>query len=384
MLLPRRKITYRLYPNKKQTEALHMVSKLHRDLYNAALHQRIEAYNKKKHTLSFYDQCKELTQLREECEEYGELNAQSCQVTLKRVDLAFQHFFRRVKEGAKKCGFPRFKSVNRFKGFGYKTHGDGFKLISEGKHGAVRLSGIGQVKMRGKARTWGEVVTAEVIKKGENWYLSVTVACQPKRTAGKMAGAFDWGVETFATIALSDGTFEKVENPRFLRKSLKKLAAEQRALSKKKPGSKNRNRARKRMAKTHQKVANQRKNFAHQQSAAMVKNLSLIGSEELDIKNMTASGGSYKKGLNREILNTAPALFISCLKYKAEEAGTQWRDIPTRKVKPSQTCSGCGHTEKKLLSERVHLCKGCHLTLGRDENSARVILNWALTGRASG
>ena len=357
---------------------------MHRQLYNAALQQRIEAYQRRGISLSFSDQCRELTQLRKECPEYAELNAQSCQVTLKRVDLGFQHFFRRIREGARRPGFPRFKSVNRFKGFGYKSHGDGFKLQTQGKHGSVRISGVGTVHMRGKARTWGNPVTAEVLRKDDRWYLSVTVECTPKRKAGSKAAGLDWGVETFATLAVSDGTYEEVENPRFLKKSFKKLKSGQVSLSRKKRNSKNRNKARKAVVKLHQRIANQRKNLAHQVSAKLVKDYALIASEELQVKNMTAQGGRAKAGLNREILNTAPAMFISFLKYKAEEASTQWIDVPTRQVKPSQTCSNCGHQEKKLLSERMHLCKRCHFRMGRDRNSARVNLNWALVGNASG
>ena len=384
MKRPRRKITYRLYPTQRQLDKLEEMCELHRQLYNAVLQQRIEAYQRRKITLKFSDQCRELTALRRECLEYEELNAQSCQVTLRRVDLAFQAFFRRVREGAQQVGFPRFKSRNRFKGFGYKSHGDGFKLLTDGKHGAVRLSGVGRIRMRGKARTWGEPVTAEVLKKDDRWYISVTVACEPQRKSGKTAAGFDWGVQTFATLAISDGSYQEIENPHFLKKALKELKAAQKSLSKKKLKSKNRDKARKKVVKLHQKVSNQRKNFAHQTSASMVKGHALLGSENLQIKNMTASGGNHKKGLNREILNTAPAMFISFLKYKAEEANAQWIEIPTRQVKPSQRCSGCGDTKKKALSERLHSCLKCNLKLSRDQNSARVILNWALVGNATG
>ena len=208
--MPRRKITYRLYPTEKETRKLEEVSELHRHLTNASLQQRIEAYQRRKIALTFADQCRDLTVLRKELPEYEKLNAQSCQVTLKRVDLAFKHFFRRLREGSKRAGFPRFKSKSRFKGFGYKSHGDGFKILSQGKHGAVRLSGIGQIRMRGKARTWGRPVTAEVFKKGDYWYLSVTVECEPKRRAGKSAIGLDCGVETYATIAHLDGSYEKI------------------------------------------------------------------------------------------------------------------------------------------------------------------------------
>jgi putative transposase len=298
--------------------------------------------------------------------------------------LAFQHFFRRLREGSSSPGFPRFKSLNRFKGFGYKAHGDGFKVISNGKNGSVRLSGVGTIPLRGKARIWGNPVTAEVLRKDDKWYLSLTVECNPTRESGKKAMSFDWGVETFATVATSDGRFDEIQNPRFLRKSLRKLKSAQRSLARKKKNSKNRNQARMEVGRHHRKVAHQRKNFAHQVSAQFVKDSALIATESLNVKNMTTSGGNYKKGLNREILNTAPATLISFLKYKAEEAHIHWIEVPTRQVKPSQTCSGCGDQEKKPLSKRVHSCQKCGLSLSRDQNSARVMLNWALFGSASG
>jgi len=356
---------------------------LHQKLYNAALEQRIDAYQKQKKSLSFSDQCKELTVLRGECEEYSDLNAQSCQVTLKRLDLAFQHFFRRVKQGQSKVGFPRFKSKDRFSGFGYKTHGDGFRLESVGQHGYLRLSGVGRIPVRGKARTFGEVKTAELIRKQDRWYVSVTVQCQPKRRKGSLALGIDWGVETFATLAKSDGQYERIENPRYLKKSLSQLKKVQRDLSRKKRGSQNRKKIIRKVRKIHEKVAEQRKNHLHQTSAAIVSQSCFIATEELAVKNMTAFGGSYKKGLNREILSTAPGMFFSFLKYKAEEAGIFWKEIPTQQVKPSQTCSNWSKQEKKTLAQRQHQC-GCRVSLGRDENAARVILNWAFIHHASG
>ena len=103
---------------------------------------------------------------------------------------------------------------------GYKTYGDGWKLIQpEGRHGKIRLTGIGEVPMRGKGRFTGAPKTAEVIRKGEKWYLSVTYDLAPEavaRPAGREAAAFDWGLDTLLTIAKSDGALEEVDNPRWL------------------------------------------------------------------------------------------------------------------------------------------------------------------------
>ncbi len=381
----KRKISYRLYPSARQQSLLSETLRLHQQLYNAALEHRINAYKKRGKSIGFYDQCSELTDLRREVPEYASLNAQSCQVTLKRLDLSFQAFFRRIKSGDKSPGFPRFKSYDRYSGFGYKTHGDGWKLLAgvEGKHGYVRLSGVGQIKIRGKGKHIGMPKTCEIQHKQGKWYASITLECSPARGGGHEAIGIDWGLETFATIAKHDGSAEKIANPRIVRKHLQDLRVKQRALSRKKHGSNNRKRAKAKVAKLHSQVANARKEFLHQTTARIIKSASVIAVEQLNVAGMSSKGGSYKKGLNREILSAAPSMFHQMLKYKAEEAGIEWIEIATRAVKPSQTCHGCGRQEKKPLSQRWHTCV-CGVSCSRDENAARVILNWALFGNATG
>ena len=133
----------------------------------------------------------------------------------------------------------------------------------EGKNGSLRLSGIGQVKIRGKARNIGIPKTCEIQHKQGKWYASITVDCEPKRKGGTKAIGIDWGLSTFATIAKSDGTTEQIGNPRFLRKRLKELKSKQRDLSRKKLGSNNRKKAKLLVTKLHAKVSNTRKEFLH-------------------------------------------------------------------------------------------------------------------------
>ena len=151
-----RKITYRMYPTEQQVERLLELLGLHQRVYNTALEERIRLYRDSAQSLGFAAQCKELTAWRKQCDALAAVNAQSLQVTLKRLDLAYAAFFRRVKAG-ETAGFPRFKAVERFSGWGYKTHGDGWRLHAGDKmqHGHVRLSGVGMVKLRGKARVPG-------------------------------------------------------------------------------------------------------------------------------------------------------------------------------------------------------------------------------------
>jgi len=374
-----RKITYRLYPSQQQTNKLLDHLALHQRVYNAALDERIQVYEKEKRSLRFVDQCKHLTLWRKEHQELADINAQSLQVTLKRLDLAFEAFFRRLKNG-ETPGFPRFKSLERYRGFGYKTHGDGWRLFpnEKGVHGKLRLSGIGVVSIRGKGRTPGEPKTCEILRKSGKWYASITVDCEPKRTSGTKAVGFDWGLEHFLVMHDSHGKTEEVENPRFTRSSLKKLKTLQQSVARKKnKSSHRRKKAIKKLGQFHADIAKQRKEFHHQLTARIIGENGLIAAETLSVKSMTVKGGNKKRGLNREILSTAPAFFYQLLKTKAEEAGAIWVDIPTRQVKPSQTCYKCGIQKKKSLSERWHRCE-CGANCSRDENAARVILNWAL------
>ena len=374
-----RKVTYRLYLNTQQTERMLELLAFHQRIYNTALEERIRIYKEEKRSLSFSDQCKILTKWRSDNPCLAKINAQSLQVTIKRLDLAFQAFYRRLKT-TEKPGFPRFKSLARYPGWGYKSHGDGWRLFSgdKNKHGKLRLSGVGMISMRGVARTIGTPKTCEILRKSDKWYASVTVECQPKRAAGTKAVSFDWGIEKFLVLHDSEGKTEEVDNPRHIKSALPKLKKLQQAVSRKtNKSSKNRKKSVKKLARMHAKIASRRKDFQHQEAARIIKDNGLIAAEVLSVKSMTKKGGMHKRGLNREILSTAPTQFYQLLKSKAEEAGVLWIDIPTREVKPSQTCYQCGIQKKKLLSERWHQCD-CGANCSRDENAARVILNWAL------
>ncbi len=85
-----------------------------------------------------------------------------------------------------------------------------------------------------------------------------------------------------------------------------------------------------------------------------------------------------KAGLNRAILDTAPAAFVSMIEYKAAEAGARVVETPTRDIKPTQRCHRCWAIVPKPLAERVHCCQACSCVCGRDENAAKTNLLWAI------
>lgn len=384
MNLVNRRVTYRLYPSRGQEAKLQKLLSLHQQLYNVALEQRIQVWKCQQRSMSFAAQCKELTDLRTNDQEYAAVNAQSCQVDLKRLDLAFQAFFRRLKNGDKP-GFPRFKSLEHFRGWGYKTHGDGWRLLAgKGlKHGCVQISGVGKVRIRGKARTEGTPKILDIQHRRGKWYASVVIACTPQRNHGQEIKGFDWGIENFLTF--DDG--EKEANPRFAAKAEKEIASLQRQVAKKKRGSRNRRKVVDKLGRKHEKVTNQRTNFLHQVSAKLIARASLLATEELEVQKMTKTGRGTSKqpgnnvkqkaGLNRRILDGAPTTFLNNVRYKAEEAGVVLIEVPTRKIRPSQTCPVCGQQRNKLLSERIHHCS-CGCTMPRDQAAALVCLNYAL------
>ena len=276
----------------------------------------------------------------------------------------------------------------------YPTHGDGWRFLPrEGmQHGRLRLSGVGHVRIRGDARTVGEPKTCDITYRHGRWYASIVLACQPARARGVETIAFDWGVETFATIASIESEPVPIANPRFLGQSAAKLTAAYQARDSKKPCSRGWRLANKRVAQLHSTMARQRLDFHHKQAATMVDGAAAILTEKLQPANMTRrpkpkrdtttgqyvpNGAAAKAGLNKAILDSAPAQFLGILRYKAAEAGVVYVEAPTRSLKPSQRCHACGAVVKKPLRERWHGCP-CGASCGRDVNSALVLLAWGL------
>jgi putative transposase len=199
------------------------------------------------------------------------------------------------------------------------------------------------------------------------WRLSLTLECEDiKRTCGNASCGLDWGVETFAMLAFPDGTREPIGNPRLYQAEKSREIELERIRDRRRRGSHRRRKAAIRAARIKAKNQRRRHNFHHQVSAALINRFGLIATEKLQIANMTRSAKgtvdrpgknvTQKAGLNREILDTAPARFLKYLSYKAAEAGAIYLEAPTKKLKPSQTCPACGTVRKKSLDERWHDC----------------------------
>lgn len=350
---------YRLNPTKAQEATLLWTLRRCCELYNGALQERRDHYKRFGKGLSGFDQMKSLPELKSVRDDFKEVNAQVLQTVLKRLDLAFQSFFRRVKAG-NKPGYPRFKPSVRYTSFTYpQIEKQGAKLILGGKK--VRLSGIGDVKVKLHRPLEGIAKQATVSLDGDgHWYISfvcVDVTPKPLPATGNTVG-LDLGISSFA--ALSDGTF--IENPRFFEESQHYLKLAQRKLSKKKRGSNRRKKAISDLRKVHAKVARSRRDFHFKVASKLVTEFDDICVEDLNVKGL--QGG----WLSKQVSDVGWGQFVEILVAKAESAGRQ-----VHKVNPngtSQRCSGCNEVVRKGLHVRVHDCPSCGLILDRDVNAA--------------
>ncbi|MBV9389826.1 MAG: transposase [Chroococcidiopsidaceae cyanobacterium CP_BM_ER_R8_30] len=184
---------------------------------------------------------------------------------------------------------------------------------------------------------------------------------------GEMTG-IDLGLKEFYTD--SDG--DTVENPRYFRKSERRLKMLQRRVSKKHvKGKKQTNRyhkARKALAKQHLKVSRQREDRARKDALALVRSKDLIVYEDLKMRNMVKN-----HHLAKSISNASWYQFTQWLKYFARVHGVIVIPVPPHYT--TVDCSCCGAKVKKTLSTRTHKCIKCGTVLDRDHNAAKNILS---------
>lgn len=355
-----RNYKYRIYAKGGKMKKLQATLDTCRFVFNKVLEIRKTAWETEKKSIGVYD-CHNLIKTWD----IEGVHSQVLQNVSARVDLAFQGFFRRVKEkGAEKAGYPRFRGKDRYDSFCFPQ--SGFKVKGKKLH----LSKIGDVKMIEHRPMEGKVKTCTIKREGEDWY--VVFSCKvEKEVANKFetkSVGVDVGCIDFATM--SDGN--TIVNPHLLRKSEKKLKDIQSKYSKLKQlpkDDKKKVKTKRALVKLHCKVKNQRKDFLHKTSRKLVNDYSVICVEKLSVKSMLKDSW---RALNKSILDSGWTTFRNMLNYKAVEAGSIVVEV--NPAYTSQVCSGCGVKVKKELSDRIHKCDTCGLEMGRDLNAAKNIL----------
>jgi putative transposase len=298
----------------------------------------------------------------------------SFQEGLRDLDDGFKQFFRKCKlkkEGKWKgtCGYPRFKS--RKKGLGSARFTGHIHVYPD----AIQLPRLGRLRL--KEREYlpmnAKIGSATITEQAGRWYISICVHAEqqePEQATGPVIGV-DLGIKALATV--SDG--RTIENPKALRKNLKKLKRVSRQHSRKLKGGKNRQKAQQKLAKMHARIANRRQDALHKATSSLVAKTK--PSEErpscIVIEDINVSGLLGNRKLSRAIADVGLYEFRRQLTYKAARVGCEVK-VVSRWFPSSKTCSSCGTVKESLaLSERVFVCEACGYVADRDSNAANVL-----------
>jgi putative transposase len=425
---------FEMKPTKKHEVIMNRTLGTCRHLYNDLLDERKKGWENGEWSVQYNDQQNYLPTLRNTNNETGkylrEIQTQVLQNVAKRVDLAYQNYFRRVKNGQEggsgkkeKPGYPRFKGYGRYDSFMFPQYGNGCSIVSrvgniDNEGSIIRLSKIGDIKFI-KHREIGEdnngnvypfkIKTVTIKKEVDKWFVIFAVETiveidifvgkyvQKKEVntieeLDKVCVGIDMGLSNLIMLS----TKQKMEPPEYLRESEGKLAKEQRKLSRKKKyekiveinkkisagikidkeiekkkikvNSKNREKQIIKVRKVHRKIANQRRNFSHNVSRILVDTFDVIIFEELQIQNMVKN---HK--LAKSIADASWYQIQMFTKYKAEWAGKIVEFVDPKRT--SKECSNCGNLEEMKLSDRIFLCSKCGLEIDRDVNASINIRN---------
>ena len=351
---------YRAYPTTKQHKTLTLWLTLLRMIYNQALAWRKQVYEATGETVKWTTQGNALPALKQESKAFAGLHSDVLQDCLRRLDKAYQAFFRRVKAG-EEPGFPRFKGKGRYRSMTFSHLSKQLLRNIQKKFARVVIPKIGHLKIRyHRPLPDGKIKNLTISRKASGWYVTICVEVpDPVEAPIETTLGVDVGLNAFAVD--SDG--QHIPNPRHFRKPEKKLGKHQRVLSRRKKGSKRRVKQQEVVGRCHERIANQRKDFHFKAAHRIMSRCDEVAVENLNIKNMVKN-----HHLAKSISDAAWGGFLLRLQSKAESAGKQFT-----KIKPhytSQQCSGCNEIVSKQLSDRIHECPHCGLVLDRDHNAA--------------
>jgi putative transposase len=375
---------YRLQPTPEQVATMSHWGEMLRRHWNYALGERLEWLRRTRSRMdrcslisepignipepvNYYSQAAALKETKTLFPEYQNIYADCQQQNLMRLDKAWKRWMVPDKTG-KRGGRPRFKKRGDICSFTFPR----VNSAKAGAHlmgGVLKLSKIGEIPvvLHRPIPHGFEIKQAIIISKADGWYVSFsledeTVPMSLGLEEVESAVGIDVGLEKFLTT--SNG--EAIAVPRFYRKAQALLAKAQQQLARKEKGSKNYEQQANKVARLHLHVARQRKDFHYQVAHWLCKTYDLIGFEKLNIK------GLARTRLAKSILDVAWRKFLDILQAVAVKRGKRTQEVDARGT--SIECFQCGERVVKPLSERVHNCPNCEVSLDRDLNASLNIL----------
>lgn len=362
---------YRLDPTAQQETSLVRQFGCSRFIWNWALGMKTKAYAAEKKRLTCFDLINKLPDLKEQNPWLkADAYSQSLQTQLRHLDAAFTGFFRRVKQGDKEKGYPKFRNKHGRQSVQFPQ---GVKVDFE--HCQTLLPKMEGIKTVFDRTFEGNIKTVTVSRETTGkFFVSFLVddgATLPTKKPIDSAQAI--GIDLGLTHFLTTSNGDKVDNPRFLKQDAKKIETLSRRVSRKTKGGKNRNKARQRLALAHERARNRRKDFLHKLSTKLIRENQAICVEDLSVAGMMKN-----HCLARSIGDVAWREFSNMLQYKADWYGKHFLQIG-RFDPSSKMCHVCGSINQELkLKDRTWTCSSCHSEHDRDENAAKNVLNFAL------
>jgi len=377
-----RSYKFLLQPTVKQQRLLTEMLGDFCNLYNSALENRKMSWKERKISVSCYEQCAQLAQIRAEMSEIARWSASSEKDIIHRLDKNFQSFFRRVKSG-ETPGYPRFrgnswynsatfdsKSGSKWNTSNVNTRRPGRSKNFKPTTVTVYFQGIGHIKVRQHREVKGNIKTITVKRERGKWFVYLACDNVPKEIfpkTGETAGV-DVGINVYA---MTDSGYA-IENPKYAKESQDKVAGLQRSLASKKFGSNNRKKAKAKLNKATQKVRNQREDFQYKSALDLVRRYDTLYLEDLNVQQMLESDGKFgkknKTKLNYGINDAGWASFAKKMVDKAESAGREI--VFVNPAYTSQTCSKCGFVSTENRNGIYFKCLDCGFKIHADKNAA--------------
>lgn len=346
-----RSYKYRIEPNRAQREALAAMLGDFCSLYNAGLEQRIDAWHRRRVSVTYKMQADELKAVRAAAPELARWSFSAEQQVLRRLDKTFKAFFARGR------GFPRFRARARYHAADFRV-GDGLTLRKSGRLGFVGVPG--QIKVRWRREMPSKPASAILTRQAGKWYVVFHVDVTPVERASPDSVGLDFGLTSL--VALSTG--ETIVRPGWTKAAEKGLRRRQRALARCKHGSKVRAKRKAALAAYQARIANRRRDFLQKLSRDLVNRFGRIAVEDLNVKGLARSA------LAKHVHDASWSQLTAMLDYKAASAGVEIVRVDPRGT--SQTCPECGSVAAKTLAEREHRCD-CGCRLDRDVAAAMVV-----------